>query len=120
MSEQQVIERPGECTGTSTIPPRDVARRISSVALTSLGAVPTHMTGEPVDRRGGRAGSNRRCYGSDIVIHDQGDTISKVHTGSIMMLQTSSSGVHPVGFDAGTRQIRVADPAGTRRGLEGE
>ncbi len=51
------------------------------------------------------------------VVNYQDGTVSKVRTSDMEVLQTVYSGVHPVGitYDPGTRQVWVANYAGTLR-----
>jgi DNA-binding beta-propeller fold protein YncE len=51
------------------------------------------------------------------VVNYQDGTISKVRTSDMEILQTVHSGVHPVGitYDAATRQVWVANYAGSLR-----
>jgi DNA-binding beta-propeller fold protein YncE len=51
------------------------------------------------------------------VVNYQDGTVSKVRTSDMKILQTEPSGVHPVGitYDPATRQVWVANYAGTLR-----
>jgi YVTN family beta-propeller protein len=51
------------------------------------------------------------------VVNYQDGTVSKVRTSDMEILQTVNSGIHPVGitYDADTRQVWVANYAGSLR-----